>query len=121
VTSVKGKEIFSKRRNEILKAEFQERDRIEILVKREIQNARLRGKTLDYDKVKAEVLERLSKVVYGRQAHPHLIGLGKGVFWIAKGCVAGARTLRYGQEAIRHKRTTSRAARGSLPFIPFAS
>jgi hypothetical protein len=49
--------------------------------------------------------------------HPHLIALGKGVFWIAKGCVAGVRTLRYGQEAIRHKRTTSRAARG--PFHLF--
>src|SRR6516225_4609917 len=63
VTGVKGKEIFSKRRNEILKAEFQERDRIEILVKREIQNARLQGKTLDYDKVKAEVRNRLGKAL----------------------------------------------------------
>src|SRR5215510_7139367 len=66
-------------------------------------------------------VEILSKVVYRRQVHPHLIALGKGVFWIAKGCAAGGRTLRYGQEAIRHKRTTSRATRGPLPFIPFAS
>jgi hypothetical protein len=34
---------------------------------------------------------------------------------------AQIRTLRYAQEAIRHKRTTSHAARGPLPFIPFAS
>jgi conjugative relaxase-like TrwC/TraI family protein len=67
VTSVKGKEIFSKRRNEILKAEFQERDRIEILVKREIQNARLQGKTLHYDKVKAEVRNRLGKALARRK------------------------------------------------------
>jgi hypothetical protein len=67
LTSVKGKEIFSKRRNEILKAEFQERDRIEILVKREIQNARLQGKTLDYDKVKAEVRNRLGKALAKRK------------------------------------------------------
>src|SRR5207249_6583824 len=31
------------------------------------------------------------------------------------------RTLRYGQEAIRHKRASSHAMRGPLPFIPFAS
>jgi conjugative relaxase-like TrwC/TraI family protein len=67
VTGVKGKEIFSKRRNEILKAEFQERDRIEILVKREIQNARLQGKTLDYDKVKAKVRNRLGKALAKRK------------------------------------------------------
>jgi conjugative relaxase-like TrwC/TraI family protein len=67
VTSVKGKEIFSKRRNEILKAEFQERDRIEILVKREIQNGRLQGKALDYDKVKAEVRNRLGKALARRK------------------------------------------------------
>src|SRR6516164_8712922 len=67
VTSAKGKEIFSKRRNEILKAEFQERERIEILVKREIQNARLQGKTLDYDKVKAEVRNRLGKALAKRK------------------------------------------------------
>jgi hypothetical protein len=67
VTGVKGKEIFSKRRNEILKAEFQERDRIEILVKREIQNARLQGKTLAYDKVRAEVRNRLGKALAKRK------------------------------------------------------
>src|SRR6516225_6286509 len=32
-----------------------------------------------------------------------------------------ARTFRCGQETIRHKRLPSRAARGPLPFIPFAS
>ena len=67
LTSVKGKEIFSKRRNEILKAEFQERERIEILVKREIQNARLQGKALDYDKVKAEIRNRLGKALAKRK------------------------------------------------------
>src|SRR5215471_3120990 len=67
ITGVKGKEIFSKRRNEILKAEFQERERIEILVKREIQNARLLGKTLNYDKVKAEVRNRLGKALAKRK------------------------------------------------------
>src|ERR1700746_549531 len=67
VTSVKGKEIFCKRRNEILKAEFQDRERIEILVKREIQNARLQGKVLDYDKVKAEVSNRLGKALAKRK------------------------------------------------------
>src|SRR6266446_1574152 len=39
ITSVKGKEIFSKRRNEILRAEFADRDRIETLVKREMRAA----------------------------------------------------------------------------------
>src|SRR6201981_546912 len=67
LTGVKGKETFSKRRNEILKAEFQERDRVEILVKREIQNARLQGKTVDYDKVKAEVRNRLGKALARRK------------------------------------------------------
>jgi conjugative relaxase-like TrwC/TraI family protein len=67
VTSVKGKDIFCKRRNEILKAEFQDRDRIEILVRREIRNARLQGKALDYDKVKAEVRNRLGKALAKRK------------------------------------------------------
>ena len=31
------------------------------------------------------------------------------------------RTLRCGQEAIRHKRPPSHATHGPLPFIPFAS
>ena len=61
--------------------------------------------------------EILSKVVYGKQAHPRLNLL---VSVVDCRC-AGVRTLRYGQEAIRHKRPPSRAARGPLPFIAFAS
>jgi conjugative relaxase-like TrwC/TraI family protein len=69
VTTVKGKEVFSKRRSEILKAEFAERARIEILVKREIKNAALLGKTLDYDKVKHEIRNRLGKALAKRKVH----------------------------------------------------
>ena len=61
--------------------------------------------------------EILSKVVYGKQVHPRLNLLVS----VVECRRAGVRTLRYGQEAIRHKRPPSRAARGSLPFIAFAS
>jgi conjugative relaxase-like TrwC/TraI family protein len=69
VTSVKGKDIFSKRRNEILKAEFKDRARIEVLVKREISAAKRLGKTLDYDKVKHEIRNRLGKALAQRKVH----------------------------------------------------
>ena len=47
--------------------------------------------------------------MYGRQVHPQLKALGKGFSGLQRVRVVGVRTLRYGQEAIRHKRTTSRA------------
>ena len=73
------------------------------------------------ERVIREHWEILSNVGYEKQAHPGLIvgskwglvGGGKRWVWV--------RTLRYGQEASRHKRTTSRATRGPLPFIAFAS
>jgi conjugative relaxase-like TrwC/TraI family protein len=55
ITAVKGKEIFSKRRNEILKEEFGNRDRIETLTRYRVCAAARLGKTFDYDKVKTEI------------------------------------------------------------------
>jgi hypothetical protein len=44
-----------------------------------------------------------------------------GLAWDLQKASLGIRTLRYAQETIRHKRITSHAARGPLPFIPFVS
>ncbi len=61
ITSVKGKDIFCKRRNEILKEELGNRDRIETLTRYRIRAAAKLGKTLDYDRVKTEVRNELGK------------------------------------------------------------
>src|SRR5208282_1541446 len=61
VTSVQGKEIFCKRRNEILKEEIQQACRIETLVRYEIWQAAQLGKTLDYDRVKTRIRNQVGK------------------------------------------------------------
>lgn len=65
ITNALGKEIFSKRRDEILKLHYQEKGKIEVLTKMEIRKAAQMGKTLDYDRVKTKVRNRLAK----RMAH----------------------------------------------------
>jgi conjugative relaxase-like TrwC/TraI family protein len=67
ITSVKGKEIFSKRHNEILKEEFSNRDRIEAQTLSRIRKALSQGKTLEYDKVKAQVKDELGKAIAQRK------------------------------------------------------
>jgi TrwC relaxase len=67
ITSVKGKEIFSKRRNEILKEEFGNRDRIETLTRYRVRAAARLGKTLDYDKVKTEIKNEIGKATAKRK------------------------------------------------------
>jgi conjugative relaxase-like TrwC/TraI family protein len=67
ITAVKGKEIFSKRRNEILKEEFGNRDRIETLARYRVRAAARLGKTLDYDKVKAEIKNEIGKATAKRK------------------------------------------------------
>ena len=67
ITSVKGKEIFSKRRSEVMREEFQNKERIETLTKREMRKAALVGKTLDYDRVKTEVRNRIGKSMAQRK------------------------------------------------------
>src|SRR6267378_206772 len=67
ITSVKGKEIFCKRRNEILKEELGNRDRIETLTMYRMRAAAKVGKFLDYDKVKTEVRNELGKQMAKRK------------------------------------------------------
>ena len=67
ITAVKGKEIFSKRRNEILKEEFGNRDRIETLARHRVRAAARLGKTLDYDKVKTEIKNEIGKATAKRK------------------------------------------------------
>jgi conjugative relaxase-like TrwC/TraI family protein len=61
VTSVKGKEIFSKRRNEIFKHEIQNSKKIETLTQYRLMAAAKMGKTLDYEKVKTEIRNEQGK------------------------------------------------------------
>lgn len=67
VTSVKGKDIFCKRRNEIMKEEFKSRERIDTLTLYRMRAAAKIGKRLDYDKVKAEVRNELGKQMAQRK------------------------------------------------------
>lgn len=67
ITGVFGKDIFSKRRNEILKYERQHQDKVEILTKMEIREAKRKGKTLDYDRVKANVRIRIGNQLSQRK------------------------------------------------------
>ena len=67
VTSVKGKEIFCKRRNEILREEFRSQERIETLTRREVHKAAKLGKSLDYNKVKTEIRNRIGKSLAQRK------------------------------------------------------
>jgi conjugative relaxase-like TrwC/TraI family protein len=67
ITAVKGKEIFSKRRNEILREEFGNRDRIETLARYRVRAAARLGKTLDYDKVKTEIKNEIGKATAKRK------------------------------------------------------
>jgi conjugative relaxase-like TrwC/TraI family protein len=67
IASVKGKEIFCKRRNEILKEELGNRDRIETLTRYRLRAAAKLGKVLDYDRVKTEVRNELGKQIAKRK------------------------------------------------------
>lgn len=61
ITSVKGKEVFCKRHNEIRREEAQNVDRIEALTQAKIREARKLGKTLDYNRVQSDIRNRLGK------------------------------------------------------------
>jgi conjugative relaxase-like TrwC/TraI family protein len=67
ITSVKGKEIFCKRRNEILKEELAQRERIETLTRYRLRVAAQLGRVLDYDKVKTDVRNELGKQMAKRK------------------------------------------------------
>jgi conjugative relaxase-like TrwC/TraI family protein len=67
ITSVKGKEIFCKRRNEILKEELAQRERIETLTRYRLHAAAKLGRVLDYDRVKIDVRNELGKQMAKRK------------------------------------------------------
>jgi conjugative relaxase-like TrwC/TraI family protein len=67
ITGVKGKDLFSKRRNEILKEEIAQRERIETLTRYRLHAAAKLGRVLDYDRVKTDVRNELGKQMAKRK------------------------------------------------------
>src|SRR5271166_38145 len=79
-----------------------------------IDRTNLRKRIRGRGRVRVRLWERLC-------ACPDLTDTNFGLIALLLVSCLVTRTFCYAQEIIRHKRTTSRAARGPLPFIPFIS